>query len=310
MDIDIVIPYVTLDDPVWFDTLAHACNQDHEEFSPERYRSFDTLMYWFRGVSKMMPWVRKIHLLVSSKSQVPDWLKKQKDCKGILEIHEHQDFIPEKFLPTFNSCTIEMFLHRIPNLSEHFIYFNDDIFAIRPMTPFDFFTDDGNPRLNISMVDYDRNDSNLFRRQIYNDCEVLGYYDSYTDKNVILKTNHSVNPMLRSICATVFDIYDRIIEERITKFRSDINLNQYIYPFYSAMLNDYGKSDLVSDYFSFEDGCEPICDAIKERQCDLLCINDSKVAQYYNRYKRLINEAFEDVFPKPCEFEKSTLWMR
>ena len=37
-----------------------------------------------------------------------------------------------EFLPTFNSTTIETMPHYIPNLSEHFIYFNDDMFLIKP----------------------------------------------------------------------------------------------------------------------------------------------------------------------------------
>ena len=303
MDIDIVLPYVTLDDPVWFETLAHSCNQEHEEFSPERYRSFDTLSYWFLGVSKMMPWVRKIHLLVACESQIPQWLKKNNDFKIKIEIHEHKDFIPEEFLPTFNSCTIEMFLHRIPNLAEHFIYFNDDIFAMSPMTPYDFFTDDGKPRLNISVIDYDKKDKNLFRKQIYNDCSVLGCYHNREKENFILKTNHSVNPMRRSNCAYIYDQYDHKINASITKFRSDVNLNQYLYPFYSYLSQEYGNSKLACDYYSFEDGCEPICNAIRKSDCHLLCINDSGVAQYYNRYKRMIHEAFEEVFPTPCELK-------
>ena len=44
-----------------------------------------------------------------------------------------------EFLPTFNSTTIETMLHYIPNLSEHFIYFNDDMFLIKPTKISDWF---------------------------------------------------------------------------------------------------------------------------------------------------------------------------
>ena len=46
---------------------------------------------------------------------------------------------PEEYLPTFNSHTIEMNLHRIKGLSEQFVYFNDDMFINKPMKPRDFF---------------------------------------------------------------------------------------------------------------------------------------------------------------------------
>ena len=44
-----------------------------------------------------------------------------------------------QYLPTYNSHTIELNLHRIPGLSENFVYFNDDVFLIRPVTPQHFF---------------------------------------------------------------------------------------------------------------------------------------------------------------------------
>ena len=54
-------------------------------------------------------------------------------------IVKHEDYIPEEFLPTFQSRTIDMNFHRIKDLSEHFVYFNDDMFLINPTTKEDFF---------------------------------------------------------------------------------------------------------------------------------------------------------------------------
>lgn len=57
----------------------------------------------------------------------------------------HKEIIPKNLLPTFNSTTIEMFLHKIPGLAEHFIYSNDDMIAINNSNAVDFFTEDGKP---------------------------------------------------------------------------------------------------------------------------------------------------------------------
>ena len=46
-----------------------------------------------------------------------------------------EEFIPKEYLPTFNSNVIEMNLHRIENLSEKFILFNDDLFILRKIKP-------------------------------------------------------------------------------------------------------------------------------------------------------------------------------
>ena len=41
-----------------------------------------------------------------------------------------QDYIPAECLPTFSANTIEMNVHRIPSLAEHFVFFNDDFFLL------------------------------------------------------------------------------------------------------------------------------------------------------------------------------------
>mgnify|MGYP003303593660 CR=1 FL=1 len=56
-----------------------------------------------------------------------------------LVIVNHRDFIPEEYLPTFNSNTILLNLHRIKGLSENFVFFNDDVFLLKPTKETDFF---------------------------------------------------------------------------------------------------------------------------------------------------------------------------
>ena len=66
----------------------------------------------------------------------PDWLNL--DCPKLRFI-KHEDYIPKKYLPTFNSHTIELNFNRIKELSERFVYFNDDMFIIDYMEKSDFF---------------------------------------------------------------------------------------------------------------------------------------------------------------------------
>lgn len=53
--------------------------------------------------------------------------------------------MPESFLPCFNSLALECCLHQIPDLAEHFIYANDDMFVGRKLNPSFFFNRQGNP---------------------------------------------------------------------------------------------------------------------------------------------------------------------
>ena len=100
-----------------------------------RFRNdFDFLKYWFRGVEKFAPWVN--HIFFVTAGHLPDWLNLQHPK---LKIIHHSDFIPKEYLPTFNSHTIENNFHRIKELSENFVYFNDDFYLLRKTRPEDFF---------------------------------------------------------------------------------------------------------------------------------------------------------------------------
>lgn len=61
-----------------------------------------------------------------------------------------EEFVPEEYLPTFNSLVFEAFLHQIPGLSEHFIYMNDDTIITKPLNSSSFFTTDG--RLKVLLL--------------------------------------------------------------------------------------------------------------------------------------------------------------
>ncbi|MDE5609909.1 MAG: hypothetical protein K2I66_05980, partial [Bacteroidales bacterium] len=45
----------------------------------------------------------------------------------------------EQYLPVFNTNSVETMVWRIPGLSEHYIYFNDDFLFVNPVKPEDFF---------------------------------------------------------------------------------------------------------------------------------------------------------------------------
>jgi len=129
MKIDFVVLWVDSNDPEWIASYNH--------YRPEkplqnnaRFRNWGLFRYWFRSVERYAPWVNKVYLVTNGK--FPDWINP--DCEKLVLV-KHSDFIPQKYLPTFNSKTIELNLGRIDSLSEHFVYFNDDIFINAPVTP-------------------------------------------------------------------------------------------------------------------------------------------------------------------------------
>ena len=56
-----------------------------------RYRDWDNLQFWFRGVEKFAPWVNKIHFVTYG--HLPKWLNVNNKK---LNIVNHKDFMPER----------------------------------------------------------------------------------------------------------------------------------------------------------------------------------------------------------------------
>lgn len=75
VDIDFVITWVDMNDPKWqadFAKYSGKINNSKNEVSEARFRDYGLLKYWFRGVEKFAPWVRKIHFVTCG--QKPEWL--------------------------------------------------------------------------------------------------------------------------------------------------------------------------------------------------------------------------------------------
>lgn len=177
MNIDFVIPWVNGNDEEWLKEKNRYTpkNTDSRE---NRYRDLDNLQYWFRGVELFAPWVRKIHFITWG--HLPKWLNTNHPK---LNIVKHSEFIPNEFLPTFNANTIELNIHRINELSEYFVYFNDDTYIIRRMNEKDFFIDE--LPCDSAILDAIA-PSELFSHILFNNIEII---NRYYDKKNIIKNN-------------------------------------------------------------------------------------------------------------------------
>ena len=132
--IDFVVTWQDSSDPEWQKQFAKYKEEETGRTENARFRNLDTLRYWFRAVEQYAPWVNKVYLVTNG--TFPKWINANHPK---LVLVKHSDYIPEEFLPTFNSITIELFMHRIKGLSEHFVYFNDDFFLNAPTKPELFF---------------------------------------------------------------------------------------------------------------------------------------------------------------------------
>ncbi len=104
-----------------------------------------------RSVLQYLPWLRTVHIVTDGQTPPvdPELLR-----SGKVRIVDHGEIVPAEYRPTYASTAIESFLHRIPGLSEVFLYDNDDYLHFSPV-PRDLFLDDqGDGRVALRLLVY------------------------------------------------------------------------------------------------------------------------------------------------------------
>lgn len=167
------------------------------------------LKFSLRSVDLYAPWVNKIYILMNKK-QYPSWIKENNK----IVIVEHLDTFPSKeYLPNFNSNAIETTIANIKGLSEHYVYFNDDIFLGNKIKYTDFFTPTGKAVLDDYTI---KNTTNILKKEDNNILNIE--FPPSSDK--IYK--HIPIPQLKSIVLEFNKKYaDFIHWVRLTKKRKD-----------------------------------------------------------------------------------------
>lgn len=117
-----------------------------ENIDELRYTQHDELKYSLRSVEKNAPWIN--HIYIVTDNQKPKWLKPNPK----ITIIDHKEIIPDNIRPVFSAIVIEMYISKIPGLSEHFLFANDDMFFYKTVTPQDFFSDFERPIVWLSKM--------------------------------------------------------------------------------------------------------------------------------------------------------------
>ena len=292
---DIVITYVDGLDPVWQKSYEQFTNTPILE---KRFRDWGTLRYLFRGIEKNMPFIRKVHLVVSGESQVPMWVNRDE-----VNVVLHSDIIPAEHLPTFCSNTIELHMHRIADLDEEFLYFNDDIFPLMPCKPTDFFVDGkgiiGMSRHFLAM--------DMFKRICRNSDRAARKALGMRPTWYFLRPQHICAPMLRSESKEVYAILEKEILGSLTALRSEHNITQYLFTDYLYLKGRIIARRQPRRHFSVGIASpEKIAQCITNPDRRLMCINDVRLSEErYEKMRSEIHTAFNKVFPTPSRFEKA-----
>ena len=99
------------------------------------------LKYCLRSIFKNAPWLNRVFILMNPPKKIPSWFNNEYSKK--ITIIDHNSTFNKKDLPSTNSNAIETTIANIPELSEHFIYMNDDFYIAKPVSYKKFFTPEG-----------------------------------------------------------------------------------------------------------------------------------------------------------------------
>ena len=328
MTIDFVLPWVDDSDPTWQQSLREYAQSEKGDARPVRFRDWGTLKYWFRGVEKFAPWVNNIYFITCG--HYPDWLNINHPKLRFLK---HSDYIPEKYLPTFCSHTIELNLHRIESLSERFVYFNDDTFIVDRIKPERFFVNDkvrdiavlaaSQPRGNIR--DYIMANTTGFINRFFDKTEVFkknprGWFSPCYGK-LLLRTialspypaftgfynPHLPNPFFKTTLKEVWDLDFQTLDQTCShKFRDYRNVNQYVCRYYQLVkglfepINPWKTS--ATYHINNNEILTKALEVITNQKKAIICVNDGDKTDFEHS-KPLLCEAFDKILPDKCSFE-------
>ena len=290
---DAVITFVDGSDPLWREDFRRMLDVPVLE---KRYRDWGLLRFLFRGIEMHLPFVRKVFLVVARDSQVPAWVDREQ-----VNVVLHGQIIPPEYLPTFNSCTIEMFLHRIPGLDERYLYFNDDMFPMTDCTEEDFFPE-GHPAMGFARCRWDRS---LFKRQCLNSDRLARRAAGVEAGKGFLRPEHICSPMLRSACETAFAAVEPEINGSLSPLREMKNVNQYFFLDYMLFSGIALDRRIPKRHFSLAAAsANRICFFLEQPDRKMVCINDVKMStERFQAVRRKILLAFERHFPQRSRFE-------
>jgi len=315
--IDIVYTWVDGSDPKWRKIRGQhqLTDQNKENRHPSadseaRYYNRDELRYSLRSVCMYVDFFRRVYLVTNG--QIPDWLNA---VHPDIRIVAHPEiFHDTSALPTFNSHAIESQLHHIDGLSEHFLYFNDDVFISRPLHPECFFTPNGLAKIfpsthniPIQIADYiDRPiDTAAQRTQLLLEKQ-FGRYSTH-------KPQHAPIALKRDVLNEMENIYqEEFTATTRSKFRTptDISVAASLFAYFALNTHEAVPGLLKTRYIDINELLFPLLIApfsnLARGKYDTFCLNEVEGGNIQAQIRdHLVSYFLSWRFPLPSPFELS-----
>jgi len=236
--IDVVYTWVDDSFPGYLEVLNQYAETKHD-LNPNRTRcNMDLIKYSLRSLQEHLPWVRNIYLF-TCRPQVPQWINS--NAEGLTVIH-HDEVIDSQYLPTFSSHVIISNIHKIPDLSNRFLYIEDDMLFDNKVEFSDFENNEGKilfyPQKGITTDANERNNTKLSPWNL-----ALAECNHLLNKEFKSEQRRDVNhiPLLidRDAWGEMEERWPKTFHQtRTSRFRAQHNIAaEYLYPYYMIYTN-------------------------------------------------------------------------
>jgi tetratricopeptide (TPR) repeat protein len=218
--IDVVYTWVDAQDPAWMDRFSKYTGIDlwknvDRGSNWRRYESYGEISFSIRTVGRFFPAVRNIFIVTDDQrfdlSDLPPALRQK------VRFVDHREIIPSDIvaLPTFTSDVIETFLHRIPGLSDTFLYFNDDTFLGRALREQHLFDAGGKPYVNVVPHDWPDDPEHAIRRASHVEANAhagrslasLALFKRRLGSTPKWIDLHQFRTLTKELCSTALDVF-------------------------------------------------------------------------------------------------------
>ena len=308
--IDMVFSWVEGSDPAYLaerSRLMREYQVDPGDAGATRYRQIDELRYALRGVRAYAPWVR--HIFIVTDSPTPAWLRQ--DSPDITVMRSEEFFADPSVLPTFNSHAIEAQLHRIPGLSEHFLYSNDDMFFGRAVRPGMFFSPGGISKFVEATLRIGVGETSLTRSGHDNAMRVnRALLRERFGRTITRHLEHCPVPLRKSVLAELEAAFpEDFARTAASRFRSgtDISVTNSLAPYFGLFTgHSVQQTDVRVQYVqtTLASAAGTLSRLERRRPADMFCLNDGTDSEIDEEVRvAMLTRFLERYFPTPAPWE-------
>jgi len=221
--IDAVITWVDGSEPNY--QLKLEKNLKNNKAIKRQYLQANEIDFCVASIIRFAPFIRKIFIVTDKQRPNLSNIRHLVPLNKI-EVIDHEEIFRDnkEYLPTFNIRAIDALLFKIKNLSERFIYFNDDMFLIKETFEKDWFVNNKAVLTGKWAKSYNKQVIKTISHKVKNFLKIRPSFNAAQSKAANIagfdekyfKSYHCGRPQIKSV---IKDFYDKNPERLTNQIR-------------------------------------------------------------------------------------------